>query len=210
MVGTANRYNGQALKAQQSLEASLKRVKTERATVAEFLAAYDKLQTQYKHAYAKFMAVGAPDEDRHFFDAVEARLEGLAARMKSTTVPYARKGNQAMVKTRINDMGEAHLLLDTGASLVTLSEIAARRLGVSLSGERTVTLTLANGSTVTAEPVVLASVQVGEARVENVPAAVLDSEDAGEMDGLLGMSFLQAFRVHINGADGGLELERFE
>ena len=209
-VAVANRHTGLALRSQQQLDASLQRVENDRVVIAKFLKAHDELQAEYDVTYTAFLEQGSPESDQHFFDAVRTRMDGLAARMKMATVPHEKRGNQAVVKTRINDVGDAQLLLDTGAALVTLSEIAARRLGVELKGKDFITLTLANGSTVKAEPVMLKSVQVGDARLENVPAAVLAAEESGDMDGLLGMSFLQAFKVHINGANGDLALERFQ
>jgi len=85
----------------------------------------------------------------------------------------------------------------------------ADRLGLDLSGPHETTVTLADGSRVTAKPVMLDSMQVGDARVEQVPAMVLPNSPAPGMDGLLGMSFLQEFSIHFDAANQRLILQRF-
>ena len=60
-----------------------------------------------------------------------------------------------------------------------------------------------------ASPAILKSVKVGEAKLENVPAAVIEKKGTSEEDGLLGMSFLKNFLVRINTKENKLILEEF-
>ncbi|MGA0599685.1 TIGR02281 family clan AA aspartic protease [Caulobacter sp. KR2-114] len=78
-------------------------------------------------------------------------------------------------------------LVDTGASAVALTAEDARRLGIDTQGlNYNYTVTTANGQARAAQ-VKLASVAVGQARIDNVDAFVLDR---GLETSLLGMSYL--------------------
>ncbi len=78
-------------------------------------------------------------------------------------------------------------LVDTGASAVALTAEDARRLGIDTQGlNYNYTVTTANGQARAAQ-VKLASVAIGQARVDNVDAFVLDR---GLETSLLGMSYL--------------------
>ena len=82
-------------------------------------------------------------------------------------------------------------LVDTGATLVTLSAVEAQRIGVDFrSGQRGLAHT-ANGS-VESFQVTLARVRVGEVEVANVEAVVLP---AALPHVLLGNSFLARFQM---------------
>lgn len=79
------------------------------------------------------------------------------------------------------------MLVDTGASLVTLSRADARKLGIYVS-ERDFTHELATAAgTVKASPVTLRSLSVAGVRLEDVEAMVIDRDLPAP---LLGMSYL--------------------
>jgi predicted aspartyl protease len=68
---------------------------------------------------------------------------------------------------------------------------------------------LADGSKVKAKPVILKSIKVGDAQLNNVQAAIIEKKGISEEDGLLGMSFLKNFLVRINTKENKLILEEF-
>lgn len=85
------------------------------------------------------------------------------------------------------DGGELRLLVDTGATRVSLTRSDAERLGLILTDEAfTQTVATASGPA-RAAPVTLDWLAVGPARIENVEALVL-AEGLGHS--LLGMSYL--------------------
>ena len=86
-------------------------------------------------------------------------------------------------------------VVDTGATLVSLSQSEARRLGIDFQHGESVTLNTANGS-VNARKLVLASVRVGAISVSNVEAVVVDNLN---MPALLGMSFLNRMDMRREG-----------
>lgn len=83
-------------------------------------------------------------------------------------------------------------LVDTGATLVTLGNSEAKRLGINyLKGERTVIMT-ANGPAQVYR-VKVDSIKLGNVTVNNVDTVVAESDKVGI--GLLGMSFLNHFEM---------------
>jgi aspartyl protease family protein len=119
-------------------------------------------------------------------------------------------GGNTVVPVRVNGRADGRFIVDTGASVVTMSEDFARRAGIG-DGERTTAeAMLADGRKVTASAVLLSSVQTGEARGERIAAVILPGPPAPGLDGLLGMSFLGRFVMHLDGAAGRLTLREFK
>lgn len=88
-------------------------------------------------------------------------------------------------------------LVDTGATLVTLSSANARRAGINyLAGQKAVMQT-ANG-TAPAYRVKLDTVRLGDITLSNVDGAVVEGNVMGEL-GLLGMSFLNRLEMKRDG-----------
>lgn len=86
-------------------------------------------------------------------------------------------------------------VLDTGATLVSLSQTEAQRLGIDASRGERVNLGTANGS-VSARKLTLQSVRIGGISVSNVDAVVVDNLN---MPALLGMSFLNRMDMRREG-----------
>jgi clan AA aspartic protease (TIGR02281 family) len=107
-------------------------------------------------------------------------------------------GGNFMVEVVFNNRVKALLMVDTGASLVTISERIAKQLGYrSNSNSAEIPFTTAGGM-VWMPMVALDTVRVGGAEVDLVEASV--NSQMGEMDGLLGMSFLGDYRVEMDTA----------
>jgi clan AA aspartic protease (TIGR02281 family) len=108
-----------------------------------------------------------------------------------------KTGSSMRVNVRLNDRVTAPFYIDTGASDVSLPEWVAKELGLDLEGARTGFYSTANG-TVQSALITLESVELGGARVENVPAHVSKSMSVG----LLGLSFFNHFRYRVDPASG--------
>jgi hypothetical protein len=102
---------------------------------------------------------------------------------------------------------ECHLIVDTGASLVTITPEVVALLGLTgRLGERVET-SLVGGLAVTGRRLLLPRVVALGWEARDVPALVLPENSAG-IDGLLGRSFLRRFRVTIDdGRDPPVTLE---
>ncbi len=130
--------------------------------------------------------------------AGKAGQAGVRLLAGDETVKLRREGNSFLVAARINRRSNAKLLLDTGATNVQISSALARRLGLKLSKANLVRCSLADGSVVLAREVILKEVRVGDVKVKNVRALVLDSQGEDDVAGLLGMSFLNHFVFKID------------
>lgn len=123
----------------------------------------------------------------------------------------ASRGGHMTVAAVVNHARSVRLLVDTGASIVTLSEKAAARCGVHWNRSEKIEVRLANGTTAEVYPAVLQSLTVQGVTLAGVEAAVVpETADARESDhdGLLGMSFLSAFTMQMDPAGGRLILRR--
>ncbi len=123
---------------------------------------------------------------------------------ETTLVPLRHARGNWFAEVRLNDTRTARFVVDTGASLCVVSPEVAADLGVR-PGPRPemVPMQVVGGITAGAR-VTLASMQVGDAEVENV-AAVIHSIGPG-IDGLLGNSFLGRFTVTLDPDKGVLVL----
>jgi aspartyl protease family protein len=100
----------------------------------------------------------------------------------------ADAGGQYSAEATVNG-SPIHMMIDTGATLVSLSADAAARVGVFVNdADYTVRVRTANGLA-RAAPVTLVGVSVGDVYVPEVQALVLERQ-AGPVN-LLGMSFLR-------------------
>jgi clan AA aspartic protease (TIGR02281 family) len=100
------------------------------------------------------------------------------------------------VNAVVNDRHRVPFLIDTGASGVTLPADVVAELGIPIrSSTPRVTVVTANGR-VRVPLIELASVQLGEARVEGLRATV----SAGIDVGLLGGSFFNNYRYSVDAA----------
>jgi len=119
-----------------------------------------------------------------------------AGRRGVLRIPYEQHGNAILVYVRLNDRVTAPFYVDTGAADVVLPSAVAARAGVYVGAE-TPRETYATANGLIRQPVVnLETVEVGEARVENVRGSVSESLPVG----LLGTSFFNHFTLQIDPA----------
>ena len=116
---------------------------------------------------------------------------------KTYRIRVQKTGSSMRVNVRLNDRVTAPFYIDTGASDVSLPTWVAKELELDLEGGRTALYSTANG-TVQSSLVTLDSVELGGARVENVPAHVSKTMSVG----LLGLSFFNHFNYRVDPASG--------
>jgi clan AA aspartic protease (TIGR02281 family) len=120
----------------------------------------------------------------------------VARRTGVLRIPYEQHGNAILVYVRLNDRVTAPFYVDTGAADVVLPAAVAESAGV-IVGADTPRETYGTANGLIRQAVVrLDSVEVGEARVENVRGSVSQSLPVG----LLGTSFFNHFTLQIDPA----------
>jgi len=132
-------------------------------------------------------------------------VNAVVADGNSRSVVISRDGRgHFQVEGRV-DGRQLDFMVDTGASVIALTESDAARLGIHPSHtEFSAQVRTANG-TVRAAPVNLDMVEVGDIVVRDVPAVVLPDEALS--GNLLGLSFLSRLR-RFEYAEGKLVLEQ--
>lgn len=142
--------------------------------------------------------------------AEKLRQESLKKRTKITEIKF-KDSSRIIVDTLLNDEFETPLLVDTGATIVSITEEIADKLGIKTKGKEKIDMTMADGSTSKGVLIVLKSVKVGYAEAKNVKAAVILGErEQSDENGLLGMSFLSNFHVKIDTDTNTFTLEKKE
>jgi clan AA aspartic protease (TIGR02281 family) len=105
-------------------------------------------------------------------------------------------GDHYVVEVLINGTITANLIVDTGATMVVLSNRIGERLGVHSNSDLPKIGMSTAGGKVEAPLFVLDSMKIGSAEVFNVETTT--NPYMGDMDGLLGMSFLGEFKVEMD------------
>jgi clan AA aspartic protease (TIGR02281 family) len=117
-------------------------------------------------------------------------------------IQVERAGSGMVVMVRLNGRAVAPFLLDTGASYVLVPKQVADEVGVKV-GPDTRKMRFATANGVVEQPIVmLDSVELGDARADDVPASISPSLGIG----LLGLSFFNRFTYQIDAAAGLLTL----
>ncbi len=105
-------------------------------------------------------------------------------------------GGNFLVDVLLNGRVKARLMLDTGASFVTLSEEIGQKLGVFNSGAHAEMPFNTAGGEEWMQLVALQTVGAGKAQSQLVEASI--AKHIKDIDGLLGMSFLGDYRFEID------------
>ncbi len=154
-------------------------------------------QWEYPHALRETRALLA------------ARVSELKGRENRIVITFPAGSREIPVSATVNGSLAQEFLIDTGASFVTVPTATIRALG--LEGELSPHLTEVRtaGGVVLARSVALASIELQGWSVPDVTAFVMDLPDrSGERRslGLLGLNFLNNFRVDLQTDKGVLTL----
>ena len=127
-------------------------------------------------------------------------------RVATNAIPLSRRGDHYLIQAILNDRQQVVLMIDTGASVTTLSRSSFARLGsdqFSHLGSRLFNTAngLAKGEMFRADSIVL-----GVNRIDDVDIAILDYDTAEGTDGLLGMNVLRNYDFEIDREKGLLYL----
>jgi aspartyl protease family protein len=114
-----------------------------------------------------------------------------AAALTNTLSLRARPDGHVLVNVFVNGV-EIPFIVDTGATLVSLTQADAQRAGLAGGLSYTIATTTANG-TGKAAPVMLQNVRIGELEVDDVNGAVMQAPGGVS---LLGQSFLNRLQSY--------------
>jgi len=116
----------------------------------------------------------------------------------SYSIPVKPHGDgHFIVEVQINGNVKANLMVDTGATMVILSERLGEQLGIDNKKDFPSMSFNTAGGKVESPLFVLESLKIGKAEVFGLEAST-NPNFKGAVDGLLGMSFLGEFKVEID------------
>jgi len=117
----------------------------------------------------------------------------------SQVILHADSGGHFYVTARVNNKSSIRLIVDTGATMVTLSYEDARRLNIATNYKKEpITIATANGLS-TAYKIKLNHIQIGNITLSNIDAIIVAKSNKLKI-GLLGMSFLNRMIVRKDGS----------
>jgi len=138
------------------------------------------------------------------------RLEVLEKTVVLEKIPLRRQGNSFLATVVIDGEHTQEMIVDSGASLLTLPYRMAVDCGIKISdADPPITLVIADGSRISGRMKTLESVRVGSFVATDVECAVLGPE-AVQAAPLLGMSFLGKFKFELNAQASELSLVRVD
>jgi len=120
-----------------------------------------------------------------------------------SAVPYFQSGGSMVVAGSVNGV-PLHFIVDTGASLVVIPPAIAEQAGLQAETGQMIRLQTANGQ-VSAPMVNVETIAVGELTRRDVTAVIQNFADGHT--GLLGMSFLSAYKMTVDHENQLLLLE---
>lgn len=142
------------------------------------------------------------------FKSIQRTLAKASEEYQRGAVDLRKEGQVLMIDVRINGKPIRSMILDTGASSISLPYTFAKDLGIQISStDPVVELQMADGKIVDATQITLQKVQVGEFVVNDVEAFILP-ESLHAAPPLLGNSFLGNFTFEIDPDRGKLILSR--
>ena len=180
-----------------------------RESIANYLQHLANFKTQLETEKKQYATPPADEQVAYFFSTIDQHVRDYSTEFQDIEVPHDGNQGHMILTVRLNDKIDGQFLLDTGATFVTLSNSMARRLQINLSSQNQIPVSLANGSQVNAQPVILKSVQVGDARVNGVAAMIFPEAPNDGVDGLLGMSFLREFMISMDPTHKKLIFQKF-
>jgi hypothetical protein len=146
-----------------------------------------------------FQTANPPDTERESRSITSD--ENGAANLKNFEVPYQPfEGNarRIIIPVTLNDSIVAHLLLDTGAPGLMISQELASRLG--LANEENEGLKILTGGIGGAAPATLAvvdTIKIGDTTAEFFPTTITKIPSRA-FEGLVGMDFLANYKISID------------
>jgi clan AA aspartic protease (TIGR02281 family) len=168
----------------------------------------DKVKIAVRVMHANFDTPEKPNADK-ILAALDKRIQRIEREIFSGSIRLEAERGSLFVDVVVGKK-TVRMVVDSGASLVTLPIRTATELGVTVPVDaRQLKMVLADGRAIPARAVTLPRVRVGEFEAVNVEAAVLDAS-ASNAEPLLGMSFLRNFKAELDPAGKTLKLLRVD
>ncbi len=137
---------------------------------------------------------------------LQNQISELKAQEGKIVINFTPGSRQIPVSAVLNRETNQNFIVDTGASMVTIPRSTAEYLGLAVDDRNPMRRVVTAGGVRYAPEVTLYSITIGGWEVNDVQALVLDIPDQPDL-GLLGLNYLQNFRMDVDTERGTLLLE---
>ncbi len=127
---------------------------------------------------------------------------------KKIIIPLRQSGSSLIVSAKLNGSKSALFVVDTGATITTISTKMAEKLNVNLTANSPVLSVQTANGIIDAPLVKLKSLKIGAAEQKDVMVIVFDAVPG--YTGLLGLTFLNEYNYSVNPNDRLLILSSLE
>lgn len=165
----------------------------------------------FERAAPLFAAAGQAAKARKLESFAGRRPNEIQPGFAGARIPFAKTDPLPVIELNVNGSDPGRFIIDTGGGELILDRAFARTVGAETFGtERSV---FGGGKKATLDHAAVESVQLGEARLANVPVSLLDLEGIGpqlgesRVDGILGTVPLYHFLSTIDYVNGELVLQ---
>ncbi len=131
---------------------------------------------------------------------------GSSETTKTYEIKLKRGGLGLVVDAVLNGRIKRNFLVDTGSSFVTISRTTAKALRIHIDDDTPEVGVMTASGWVVVPMTVVKRIMVGGAEVRDVEALIMDLPQRSEIDGLLGLTFLNKFKVSVDSNRGKLIL----
>ncbi len=138
----------------------------------------------------------------------EMATEGkITTGSEDSIVPLEREGGVWIARVEFNDLHQAKLIVDTGATFTTISEDLAFDAGIKSDPRNPSVNLFTAGGNVQATMGIAPRIRVGQAGRDDVRVVIHTIPNLPEgIDGLLGLSFFDQFLVRLDHSQHQLHL----
>jgi clan AA aspartic protease (TIGR02281 family) len=137
---------------------------------------------------------------------LQAQISELKGQEGKIVINFAPGTRYIPVTAVLNRGTSQRFIVDTGASMVTIPQVTAFELGLSIDSRNPMRRVVTASGVTYAPEVTLSSITIEGWEVGNVKALVMDLPNQSNM-GLLGLNYLGRFRMDINTEKGVMLLE---
>lgn len=137
---------------------------------------------------------------------LHSRISELKGQAGKIVIRFTPGSNQIPVTANLDQNVQQNFVVDTGASLVTIPQATAEKLELTFDDSNPIRTVFTAGGAIEAPEVVIPQIEINGWEVRNVKALVIDIPNQPDL-GLLGLNFLERFRMDLNSEKGVLLLE---
>ena len=131
----------------------------------------------------------------------------ITAGSEDSIIPLERQGGVWVARVEFNDLHQAKLIVDTGATFTTISENLAFDAGIQSDPHNPTINLFTAGGKVQAKMGIAPRIRVGHAGRDDVRVVIHTIPNLPEgIDGLLGLSFFDRFMVRLDHSQRELHL----